>query len=435
MPLKRNRQPRNLQGIALFLVTLVAIGLLLLRDRPPALEVSIPLDTNITPTSEQPSWQEVLQQEFVANATPLPAVEVPAVQFVPPTLPPSAPVAEFLFQPTELFGTVVPTNTPLPPPPSPTRSGPVVFATPTSTIEAVNVLPTAVSWQPPPLRGPLSIDPRDHYWLARPVDSNAVNFGTFNYPYGSDGPFNTYRVHHGLDMVNPIGEIVRAAGPGIVLWAATGFRVEAPDGTLLEGPVTSYGNAVLIQHDFSYRGQPIYTLYAHLSAILVARGQQVATGDIIGLVGETGQVTGPHVHFEVRLGRNSWWAVRNPVLWMVPYVGHGTIAGRVFGPDGELLADQDISVIDRQTGRIVQTTTSYIPADINQDGVSDINPDNVYGENFAVGEIPEGRFRVVTRIDGQQVSRAVDVFEGTTTFVELNPPEEATPQVPVGDSS
>lgn len=433
MPLKRNHQSRNLQGVALFLVTIVAVGLLLLRDRPPALEVSIPLSANITPTEERPSWQEVLQQEFVANATPLPSVEAP-IQFVPPTLPPVAPVAELLFQPTELFGTVVPTNTPLPPPPSPTRSGPGVFATPTSTIEAINVLPTAVRWQPPPLREPLSIDPRDHYWLARPVDSNAVNFGTFDYPYGSDGPFNTYRVHHGLDMVNPIGENVRAAGPGIVLWAATGFRVEAPDGTLTEGPVTSYGNTVLIQHSFSYRGQPIYTLYAHLSAIMVTRGQQVETGDIIGLVGETGQVTGPHVHFEVRLGQNSWWSVRNPVLWVVPYVGHGTLAGRVYGPDGELLADQDISVIDRETGRIVQTTTSYIPADINQDGVSDINPDDVYQENFAVGEIPEGRFRVVTRIDGQQVSRSIDVFEGTTTFVELALPEEATPQ-PADDSS
>jgi hypothetical protein len=120
--------------------------------------------------------------------------------------------------------------------------------------------------------------------------------------------------------------------------------------------------------------------------------------------------------------------VRNPVLWVVPYAGHGTIAGQVYGPDGELLYDQDISAIDRATGRVVRTTTSYAFADTNSDGVPDIVADDVWQENFVLADVPEGRYQVVTRIDGTRVSQIVDVFEGTTSFVTLELPEEATPQ-------
>ena len=429
MPLQKSGQPRNLQGFVLLIVLLLGAGFLLLREPSPELSFSIPLEPSATATPLQPAWQEVLQQQYVENATPLPTVDLPTAQFVVPTLPPlPTQSGAVLLEPAQLAGTIVPTNTPLPPPPTPTRFGPTPLPTPTGDIEVVDVAPQhEVSWQPPPMQGPISRDPRDHYWLARPVDSNATNYGLFYYPYGSDGPDNLWRVHHGIDMPNPIGQSVRAAGPGIVLWAADGFRVELPDGSITE-TTPSYGNTVLIQHDFGYRGQPIYTLYAHLSAVLVARGQHVETGDIIGLIGDSGVVTGSHVHFEVRVGRNSWYAVRNPVLWVVPYLGHGSIAGRVYGPDGELLADQDISIIDRQTGRIVQTTSSYIPADTNRDGISDINPDDVWQENFAVGDIPEGRYQVVTRIEGTRVARIVDVYEGTTSFVELALPEEATPQ-------
>lgn len=426
MPLRRQTQSRNLQGLLLLLVIVIAAGLLLLREMPEAHEVSIPLG-QVTPSPEQPSWQDVLQQQVVENATPVPILELPTGQYEPPTLVPIGPALDMALQPTQLFGTVVPTNTALPQPPTPT----IVLAADTGQdgIEVQQVASHDVNWQPPPLQEPLSHDPRDHYWFARPVESNAINYGLFYYPYGSDGPENLWRVHHGLDMPNPVGESVRAAGPGTVIWAADGFRVEQADGSITE-TTYSYGNTVLIQHDFGYQGLPLYTLYAHLSAILVTRGQRVATGDIIGLVGDTGIVSGSHVHLEVRLGQNSWYAVRNPVLWIVPYSGHGTIVGRVYDPEGELLGDQDISIIDRQTGRVIQTTTSYVDTDTNNDFSSDIVGDDVWQENFAVGDIPEGRYTVVTRIDGTRVSRVVDVYEGTSAFVELALPEEATPQAP-----
>ncbi|MBL8162982.1 MAG: peptidoglycan DD-metalloendopeptidase family protein, partial [Anaerolineae bacterium] len=274
-------------------------------------------------------------------------------------------------------------------------------------------------WQPPPLEPPISRDPlgRDHYWFLRPVDSNATNFALFSYPYGSDGPQdqNPWRVHHGIDMPNPIGQTVRAAGSGAVIWAGTAFQDSA-----------SYGNVVLIQHDFGYFGQPLFTLYAHLQAVLVSVGDLVNGGDPIGLVGNTGRVSGPHVHFEVRLGENKYRATYNPLLWMVPYVAHGVIAGRVTGPRGDLLQDHTVTIRDRRTGLVVQSTTTYIFLDNG----SDVNSDPLWQENFVVGDIPVGRYEVVTTIDGQRVSRIVDVLEGMTSFVDLALQEAATPIPP-----
>ena len=57
-------------------------------------------------------------------------------------------------------------------------------------------------------------------------------------------------------MPNPIGEPVRAAGSGRVIWAADGREEEA--GIFQNSP--AYGNVVMIEHDFGYRGQPLYTL-------------------------------------------------------------------------------------------------------------------------------------------------------------------------------
>jgi len=63
------------------------------------------------------------------------------------------------------------------------------------------------------------------------------------------------------------------------------------------GRAGGYGNMVEIDH-----GNGVSTRYGHLSRILVAKGQKVADGDVIALSGSTGRSTGPHVHYEVRLG-------------------------------------------------------------------------------------------------------------------------------------
>jgi murein DD-endopeptidase MepM/ murein hydrolase activator NlpD len=310
-----------------------------------------------------------------------------------------------------LVGTVLATE-------SPTLLSPAVSSLPDSytALEIGTLLPDGSlvpdvatksevdKWNPPFMEVPMAFHPYDHYWMIRPVGSNYNNFGLSYYPYGSDGPLNDLRIHHGVDLANPIGVEVYAAADGTVIWADKGHF------NALES-ITAYGNVIVIQHKFGYEGQPVYTLYAHLSAILVQSGEAVKSGQVIGLIGNTGQVTGPHVHFEVRVGQDSYYSVRNPALWMAPYVGMGTVAGRVALGNGELMRDVEISLIDRDTGRIVEKTTSYA-------GYS-VASDEKWGENFVFADVPIGRFLVTARFEDITWTAEVNVMPGLTNWVDM----------------
>ena len=97
-------------------------------------------------------------------------------------------------------------------------------------------------------------------------------------PYGLRGA----RFHAGVDLAAALGTPVAAAGSGEVVWA--GWR----DG--------GWGNAVMIAH-----GGGVRSLVAHLSRVDVRVGDRVHAGERVGLAGSTGDASGPHVHFEVRL--------------------------------------------------------------------------------------------------------------------------------------
>lgn len=409
-------------------VLLAAIGLIVfvavvLSNARPAPSVVRIVPTEALPTESGNRWQDVLRQGFGSNSTPLPTVAIPTANFQPPTLvlavENNAPLS-----PDELQDDALPTDLPGVTGATPTRPAPTAAPLATSVAVTAQVVTRAPSaWQPPPLIPPISRDPygRDHYWFMRPIDSNAVNYGLDYYPYGSDGNEQySLRVHHGIDMSNRIGETVRAAGSGTIVWAADGLRVEG--GVFENSP--SYGNVVVIEHDFGYRGQKLWTVYAHLSAALVMPEQYVNAGDVIGLVGNTGNVTGPHVHFEVRMGEMRYASTYNPVLWMVPYVGTGVIAGRVSDAEGRHVNDADVTIRNWATGLIETTTTSYVI----QGTAYDVNFDPIWQENFAVGDIPVGRYEVITSVAGARVSRIVDVLEGTTSFVDLSPSTAATAQ-------
>jgi murein DD-endopeptidase MepM/ murein hydrolase activator NlpD len=70
-----------------------------------------------------------------------------------------------------------------------------------------------------------------------------------------------------------------------------------------------YGNVVVLRHHGQYT-----TVYAHLSRVSVRRGQRVAQNDTIGAVGQTGWATGPHLHYEFRIGGEP----RNPLSIAMP---------------------------------------------------------------------------------------------------------------------
>ena len=94
------------------------------------------------------------------------------------------------------------------------------------------------------------------------------------------------RGHAGTDFDGDTGDPVVSAGTGIVTHAG-----RAPAG------YSGYGQMVVVDH-----GNGISTLYAHLSRVTVTLGQAVAPGEGVGAIGTTGNVTGSHLHFEVRIG-------------------------------------------------------------------------------------------------------------------------------------
>ncbi len=103
------------------------------------------------------------------------------------------------------------------------------------------------------------------------------------------------RTHAGIDLAAPMLTPEKAAVDGVVLEA---------------GPASGYGNVVYIQHD---NGD--VTVYGHMEEILVSAGQVVRAGDTIALLGNRGQSTGPHLHFEVIIGGLTGQKV-DPLPWL-----------------------------------------------------------------------------------------------------------------------
>ncbi|MEP7291368.1 MAG: peptidoglycan DD-metalloendopeptidase family protein [Chloroflexota bacterium] len=418
---------RQAGGIPAFVLLVIAVGVfavLIITNSRPAQQFSIIVPTQGQATENANAWEQILQQGFGSDSTALPTVAIPTANFVPPTLALDASVGVSPLSPADVGGGSPLAAEQFSVAATPTR--PLATISPLSTripLTEISVTRPASAWQPPPLLPPISRDilGRDHYYFRRPVDSSATNRGLFYYAFGSDGPENLWRIHTGIDMPNDIGQTVRAAGEGTVVWAGPGFQGSP-----------SYGNVVMIEHAFGYQGRRLYTLYAHLSGVLVVLGQFVQPGDAIGLVGNTGRVSGPHVHFEVRLAEPNendpatYGETYNPVLWMASYVGTGVIAGRVTDASGREVMDADITVRNWATGLNTDTATTYI----FQNTAIDVNADPIWQENFAVGDVPVGRYEVIANIGGERVSRLVNVIEGTTTFVELAPGVPPTAELP-----
>ena len=96
-----------------------------------------------------------------------------------------------------------------------------------------------------------------------------------------DPVYHVRKFHQGMDFTAPTGTEVFATGNAKVKFS---------------GWKQGYGNTIILDHGFGYE-----TVYAHLYKSLVRKGQKVRRSDIIGLVGNTGKSTGPHLHYEVRL--------------------------------------------------------------------------------------------------------------------------------------
>jgi hypothetical protein len=263
---------------------------------------------------------------------------------------------------------------------------------------------TPVDWRPPPFSVPLSLDPDDHYWLNRPIPSGRRNFDLEWYPYGNNvllpgwGP---YRVHHGVDFPNETGTPILAASSGTVIHA--GPLPSNRDG------VNYYGNTVIIQHDWQWLGKEVFTLYAHTLELFVAAGDYVQQGQLIAGVGASGEVSGPHLHLEVRVGQNHYNSTRNPMLWLAPYEGWGTLAGRFVDSRGRMIPGALITV---------EALTVNVPRRVQRTyaGTSVVS-DEIWQENFVVADLPAGRYRVLLSVAGETFQRLIDVQPGRTNFM------------------
>ncbi|MEA4975607.1 MAG: M23 family metallopeptidase [Paludibacter sp.] len=120
-----------------------------------------------------------------------------------------------------------------------------------------------------------------HIPAIQPILNKDLTRTASGFGWRIDPVYRTRRFHEGMDFTAPIGTEIYATGNGTVRLA--GWR-------------QGYGNTVEINHGFGYK-----TLYGHMYKIHVKVGQKVNRGDVIGLVGNTGKSTGPHLHYEVHL--------------------------------------------------------------------------------------------------------------------------------------
>lgn len=283
----------------------------------------------------------------------------------------------------------LPTET-LPPTMTPTAE-PTEPATPTP-------MPT---FTPPALP---NTSPNEHYWLRRPVPEGSAVWTDKNYPYGSTRG-GTLRPHHGVEFNVPAGTEVLAAASGRVIFAG------ADSETLLGETTNFYGNVVVIQLDSSLAGQPVFNLYGHLSEVLVAVGQTVLAEDVIALSGASGIADGAHLHFEVRLGVNSYDATLNPLLWLYPFPDRGVVAGRISWPNGTAARDVPVTLRRIDAPSPYAATTTYTGGTVNSDPL--------WNENFVLDDVTAGYYELTVGSGDDEIKVELWVYPYQTSFVEI----------------
>jgi murein DD-endopeptidase MepM/ murein hydrolase activator NlpD len=118
-------------------------------------------------------------------------------------------------------------------------------------------------------------------FLKSPVAFNRISSG---FSMRMHPVLGVWKKHEGVDFAAPLGTPIKASGDGVVDFVGT---------------QNGYGNVVVLKHWSNYS-----TAYGHMSRFAggLRRGQKVAQGDVIGYVGATGWATGPHLHYEFRIG-------------------------------------------------------------------------------------------------------------------------------------
>jgi len=251
-------------------------------------------------------------------------------------------------------------------------------------------------------------------WLERPIAARDNYYIDQTYRYGSTMGGN-FQQHQGVEFNNPDGTPVLAAGPGTVVYAG---RAEA-------GALT-----VSIRHDttvsrdgVTYR---LYSTYYHNSSLDVKVGDRISTGQQISRVGNTGRATNDHLHLELAASpTDSMGAIvdstqrfppytTNAELWIRPLPGTGIVAGQVLDSNGRPVPQARIY-------GLVKPKPTETPFSFAETYGDKGHSHPLYGEHFAVGDVPAGTYVIGTEIEGKRVLREVTVAPGSVTWVVFSP--------------
>ncbi|MGH2522574.1 MAG: M23 family metallopeptidase, partial [Anaerolineales bacterium] len=245
-----------------------------------------------------------------------------------------------------------------------------------------------------------------HFYFGRPIGEGGSPFIASSYRYGSTGS-HRFETHHGVEFPNVAGAPLVAVAPGVVYHAGNDLAQQF-------GPQTDfYGNMVVLQLSEPWFGRTVYVLYGHMDQVIAQTGQAVNRGDLLGTVGSTGVALGEHLHFEARLDNpQSYWDTRNPELWLAPInSNHGAVAVRVTNALGQYLPGVRVNLFCSDGGRRF-LDTYWDPG---------VTPDDLYGENAAMTDVPGGYCRLETTVEGKQVEEEITVQAGAVNFVWLRP--------------
>lgn len=272
-------------------------------------------------------------------------------------------------------------------------------------------------------------------WLGRPVaDADGNPYLDPTRPYGA--PADGVPPHSGVDLNNPPGTPVRALGDGIV--AAAGPRED--------GEVT-----IVVLYEGHPDGRGVYSEFRNVTGLEVAAGQRVRAGQILAAVGSPATPGRRHLHVEIHVAEPTDPAnaagetedvadpaadpdgadkgradpgragpvvpprrTVNPYLWIEPLPGTGVIAGRVDDARGEPAPGIRIHGVAPAWPEETPSASVVTYAE-------GVRADPVYGENFAIGDLPEGGYRLYARVDGHDIAAFVQVEPGRVSWVELRP--------------
>ncbi|MBA3554736.1 MAG: M23 family metallopeptidase [Gemmatimonadales bacterium] len=251
-------------------------------------------------------------------------------------------------------------------------------------------------------------------WLRRPIAREDNRYIDQTYRYGSTMGGN-FQQHQGVEFNNPDGTTVHAVLPGRVVHA---------------GPAEAGALTVSVRHDTTVtaRGKTyrLYSTYYHNSALEVKAGDRVSAGQRLARVGNTGRATNDHLHLELAASPSD--SIRaildstqrfppyttNAELWLEPLPGTGIVAGQVFDDSGAPVPQARIY-------GLVKPEPAETPFSFAETYGERGHSHPLYGEHFAVGDVPAGSYVVGTEIAGRRVLRRVTVEPGKLTWIVFRP--------------